>query len=109
LEEAVVHPIVLYCDLKVDPAREQAMLDHFRDRFRPTAAMFEGFIDVKMLRGVLQGAAPPEALGYRFQLTYENEDLRQAWVASSEHEAAWAGIEACLADKDFHVSLWDDV
>jgi hypothetical protein len=107
----VPHPIVLYCDLKVDPAREQEMLDHFDNRFRPAAAGFAGFIDLKMLRlrAVMQGPALQDGVAYRFQLTYESDALRQIWVSSPEHAELWPGIETCLADKSFHVSLWDDV
>ena len=102
--------IVLYCDLKVDPAREREMLDHFHSRFKPVGASFTGFIDVKMvrLRTLIQGAKLADGVNYRFQLTYESEDLRQIWVASPEHAEVWAGIETCLTDKSFHVSLWDD-
>jgi heme-degrading monooxygenase HmoA len=106
-----LHPIVLHCDLAVVPGREQQMLAHFHERFRPTAATFRGFIDLKMLklRSVMQGAALAEPVAYRFQLTFESEALRQLWVASSEHAEVWPGIEETLADKNFHVSLWDAV
>ena len=43
-------PIVLYCDLAVDPNREQEMLHHFHHDFKPAAEKFDGFIDLKMLR-----------------------------------------------------------
>jgi hypothetical protein len=103
--------IVLYCDLAVDPAREQEMLDHFHNRFRPAGARFKGFIDLKMLklRTLVQGDALLDAINYRFQLTYESEELRQIWVASAVHAELWPGIENCLTDKNFHVSVWDDV
>ena len=42
--------IVLYCDLKVDPKREQEMLDRYHNTFRPAAEKFDGYIDVKMLK-----------------------------------------------------------
>lgn len=104
-------PIVLYCDLKVDPAREKEMLDHFHKRFKPAGARFKGFIDLKMLklRAVIQGDPLPAAVNYRFQLTYESEELRQAWIKSSVHAELWPGIENTLIDKNFHVSLFDQV
>jgi len=34
-------PIVLYCDLATDPAREQEMLDHYHNDFKPAAEKFE--------------------------------------------------------------------
>jgi hypothetical protein len=107
---APVHPIVLYCDLEVDAAREREMLDHFHKRFKPVGAKHRGFIDLKMLklRSVIQGDKLPDHVNYRFQLTYENEELRQAWVKSADHAKYWPGIEDCLTDKNFHVSLFDD-
>ena len=89
-------PIVLYCDLAVDPRREQEMLDHFHRKFKPAAEKFDGFIDLKMvkLRTVIQGEpAPPPEINYRFQLTYESEDKRQFWIASDLHSRVWPLIE----------------
>jgi hypothetical protein len=104
-------PIVLYCDLIVDPKREQEMLDHFHQKFKPAGAKFRGFIDLKMLklRSIMQGAKLPEGVNYRFQLTYESEALRQLWIASKVHADLWPGIENTLLDKNFHVSLFDEV
>lgn len=104
-------PIVLYCDLKVDPAREQEMLTHFHEKFKPAGAKFKGFIDLKMLklRTLIQGDKLPDGVNYRFQLTYENEELRQIWIHSQVHADLWPGIENTLTDKNFHVSLFDEV
>ena len=104
-------PIVLYCDLIVDPKREREMLDHFHRRFKPAGAKFKGFIDLKMLklRQVIQGYKLPDGVKYRFQLTYANEELRQIWIASKVHAALWPGIENTLLDKNFHVALFDEV
>src|SRR5271169_4229180 len=68
-------PIVLYCDLAVDPKREQELLHHFHNDFKPAAEKFEGYIDLKMLklRKVIQGGpAPASNINYRFQLTYKS-------------------------------------
>src|SRR5690348_11268480 len=64
-------PIVLYCDLAIDPAREQEMLDRFHRDFKPAAEKYDGYIDVKMLkiRKVVDGGpAPAPGINYRFQL-----------------------------------------
>ena len=55
------NPIVLNCDLSVDPAREQEMLRNYHTIFKPAAEKFPGFIDLKMLklRTTYQGSAPP--------------------------------------------------
>ncbi|MDB5454678.1 MAG: hypothetical protein JWP92_263 [Caulobacter sp.] len=104
-------PIVLYCDLEVDPAREQEMLKHFHTKFKPAGAKFKGFIDLKILklRTHIQGYELPPAVNYRFQLTYENEELRQIWIASPTHAALWPGIENTLTNKNFQVLLFDSV
>lgn len=104
-------PIVLYCDLEVDPARETEMLEHFHNKFKPAGAKFKGFIDLKMLklRTHIQGYALPRGVNYRFQLTYESEELRQIWIASKVHADLWPGIENTLTNKDFQVVLFDVV
>jgi hypothetical protein len=107
-------PIVLYCDLAVDPARQQEMLRAFHTRFYPAAASFKGrgFIDLKMLkvRSVIQGGPPPgNGVNYRFQLTYESEQQRQVWVKSAIHQQVWPLIENTLLNKDYLVLLTESV
>ncbi|KTT74411.1 hypothetical protein [Sphingomonas endophytica] len=107
-------PIVLYCDLAVDPAREQEMLDAFHRHFLPAARSFRGrgFIDLKMLklRTVIQGRpAPPAGVNYRFQLTYESEAQRQQWIRSDVHERNWPLIERTVLNRDYLVLLTDAV
>lgn len=107
-------PIVLYCDLAIDPAREAEMLDHFHKRFRPAAESFRGrgFLDLKMLkiRSVIQGQpAPANGINYRFQLTYESEEQRQVWVQSDLHQRVWPLIENTVTNKDYLVLLTDAV
>ena len=105
-------PIVLYCDLKVDPKREQEMLDHYHRMFKPAAEEFDGFIDLKMLklRKVLHGGpAPQEGINYRFQLTFQSEEKRQIWIASEVHSRVWPLIENTLTDREYIVLLTDSV
>jgi hypothetical protein len=107
-------PIVLYCDLAVDPAREREMLDAFHNHFLPAAQSFRGrgFIDLKMLklRQVIQGRpAPADGINYRFQLTYESEAQRQLWIKSAVHERNWPLIENTVLNKDYLVLLTDAV
>lgn len=104
------NPIVLYVDLSVDPAKEQEMLHNFHTIFKPAAAKFPGYVDVKMckLRSAIQGA-PPSGVNYRFQLTYQSEELRQKWVASETHQKAWPTIENTLTSKNYVVLLFDSV
>ena len=104
------NPIVLHVDLSVDPAREQEMLRNFRTVVLPAASKFPGFIDLKMLklRSALQGTAPAGA-NYRFQLTYQSEELRQKWVASDVHQKVWPTIENTLRSKNYIVLLYDSM
>jgi hypothetical protein len=106
--QAPKSPIVLHCDLSVDSAKEQEMLRNFRTVFKPAAIKFPGYIDVKMLklRQAMQGSAPA-GVNYRFQLTYESEELRQKWVASDVHKKVWPTIENTLRSKDYTVLLFD--
>lgn len=104
--------IVLYCDLAVDPAREQEMLDAYHKQFKPTAEKHEGFVDLKMLKlsKVIQGGpAPTKNINYRFQLTYRSEALRQKWIASDDHQRVWPLIENTVTNKDYLVLLTESV
>jgi len=104
-------PIVLYCDLAIDPAREQEMLDAFHNHFKPIARKHAGYIDLKMvkLRKVIQGGpAPASSINYRFQLTYESEELRQKWIASADHRKYWPMVENTVTDKGYLVLLTEE-
>jgi len=102
------NPVVLHVDLSVDPAKEKEMLYNFHTIFKPAATKQPGYIDVKMckLRSSLQGTAPT-GLNYRFQLTYQSEELRRRWVASETHQKVWPTIENTLKSKDITVLLFD--
>ena len=104
------NPIVLQVDLAVDPAKEREMLHNFHTIFKPAATKFQGYVDVKMckLRSAIQGA-PPSGVNYRFQLTYQSEELRQKWVASETHQKVWPTIENTLRSKNYLVLLFDSV
>ena len=107
-QTAARNPIVLNCDLSVDPKREQEMLNNFHNIFKPAAEKFEGYIDVKILklRTVYTGSAPA-GMNYRFQLTYASEELRQKWIKSAIHQKVWPLIENTLSPKDYTTLLFD--
>ena len=90
---------------------EQEMLDHFHKVFAPIAAKHKGYIDLKMLKlsKHIQGPTLPKAINYRFQLTYESEALRLAWVTSADHDKVWPGIGNTLLDQNFQVYVFDNV
>jgi hypothetical protein len=100
--------IQVHVDLAIDSAKEQEMLDYFQNVFRPAARKFQGYIDVRMLkiRAVPVGTAPA-GINYRFAITYENEELRQKWVASDIHQEVWGGMEKMLSSPGYTVLLFD--
>jgi hypothetical protein len=103
--------IRLYVEMDVPPAREREMLAAFHDTFVPEAVKHEGYIRVKMLkrRSILQGTAPA-AHNYRFELEFENEELRKKWIASAEHQRVWPLVERTMTtQKDYPVVLYDEI
>ena len=103
--------IRLYVEMDVAPAREREMLDTFHNVFVPEAVKHAGYIRVKMLkrRTVLQGTAPPHH-NYRFELEFENEELRQKWIASAGHQRVWPQVERTMTTlKNYPVVLYDEV
>jgi antibiotic biosynthesis monooxygenase (ABM) superfamily enzyme len=104
------NPVVLYVDMQVDPAKEKEMVHNYHTIFKPAAAKFPGYIDLKIvkLRSALQGTAPA-GMNYRFQLTFQSEEMRQNWVASDVHKKTWPTIENTLASKNYTVLLCDAV
>jgi hypothetical protein len=108
--EKTGNPIVLYVDMQVDPAKEKEMLKNYHTVFKPAAVKFPGYIDLKIvkLRSALQGVAPA-GMNYRFQLTYQSEEMRQKWIASAVHQKVWPTIENTLVSKNYTVLLCDAV
>lgn len=102
------HPIVLLVDLAVDPAKEAESLKIFHNTFKPAAMKQPGYIDVRMckFRSALQGTAPA-GMNYRFELTFQSEELRQKWINSDTHKRVWPMMEATLKNKDYTVLLFD--
>jgi len=103
--------IRLYVEMDVAPAREREMLETFHNAFVPEAVKHQGYIRVKMLkrRTILQGTAPANH-NYRFELEFENEELRQQWIASAAHQRVWPPVERTMTTlKDYPVVLYDEV
>lgn len=102
--------IQIHVDLSVDPAKEAQMLRYFETDFKPAAARFEGYQDVKIvkLRKAFVGRAP-EGMNYRFVLRYETEELRQKWIASDIHQEVWGVIERMLLNHNCDILLFDEV
>jgi len=109
--QAQTKHIRLYVEMDVPADREQEMLDTFHNIFVPEAVQHEGYIRVKMLkrRSILMGTAPANH-NYRFELEFENEELRQQWIASAAHQRVWPPVEATMRNTtDYPVVLYDEV
>lgn len=101
-------PVQLHCDLAVDPAKEAEMVRYFETVYRPTGMKFKGYIDLRILRlhSVLLGSAPA-GMNYRFLITYETEELRQAWITSDEHQVVWPTLQSFLTQTEFNFLLFE--
>ena len=102
--------IRIYVEMDVDPAQEREMLDLFHNQFVPEAVKHEGYIRVMLLkrRTVFQGTVPPHH-NYRFELEFENEELRQRWFHSAGHQRVWPPLERFIkSTKDYPVTLYDE-
>lgn len=102
--------IRIYVEMDVPAEREREMLDAFHNVFVPEAVKHEGYIRVKLLkrRTILQGA-PPAQHNYRFELEFENEELRLKWFHSAGHQRVWPLVEkAIMSQKDYPVTLYDE-
>ena len=100
--------VQLHCDLAVDPAKAADAEHYFETVYRPAAMMFEGYIDLRLLKlhAVLAGQAPAGA-NYRFSITFETEELRLKWVASDVHQVVWPAFQSYLTSSDFDFLLFD--
>jgi hypothetical protein len=103
--------IRIYCEMDVPAEREREMLDAFHNVFVPEAVKHEGYVRVKLLkrRTILQGK-PPAHHNYRFELEFENEELRLKWFHSAGHQRVWPLVEKAIrSQKDYPVVLYDEV
>ena len=100
--------VQVHVEMAIDPAKEQEMVRYFQTVFRPAAMKFRGYVDVRMLKllAVPVGAVPA-GLNYRFSITYENEELRQKWVASEIHQDVWGAMEKMLSTPNYTVILFE--
>ena len=101
-------PIQLHADLAIDPSRETEALQYFESVYRPTAAAFEGYLDLRLLKlqSALVGSAPA-GINYRFSITFTSEALRQRWVASDPHQDVWGTLETFLTKREYDFLLFD--
>jgi heme-degrading monooxygenase HmoA len=103
-------PIMLHCDLFLNPAKEKDMLSIWHKTFRPAIIKQPGFVSVSLLklRKENQGKAPAGA-SYRLTISFKTEEERLTWVATDLHQKAWGQMEACLVGEKFNALLYDPV
>ena len=109
--QAQTKHIRLYVEMDIAPGREKEMLDTFHNTFVSEAVKHDGYIRVKLLkrRTIIQGTAPANH-NYRFELEFENEELRQKWIASAGHQRVWPLVEKTITtQKTYPVVLYDEV
>jgi heme-degrading monooxygenase HmoA len=105
LPAAAAPPIQLHLDLDVDPAREKKLVESFRKVFRPAISKQPGFVDVKLLK-LRKALAGPTPLPYRLLISFQTEEQRQTWVATSEHQRVWPAIEENLRGSKYTAMLY---
>lgn len=107
-QQSAKPPIQLHCDLSVAPANEKQVMRNFETVFRPAASKMPGYIDVRLLklRTAVAGKAPT-GVTYRFNLTFQSEELRQKWIATNVHQKVWPTIENLLSSKEYSCVLFD--
>ena len=100
--------IPLPVDLNVDPSKEKELLKNFASTFQPTIKKQPGFIEVKLmkLRTVAKGVGPVNT-NFRLLISFQNEDQRQKWVASDDHQIVWPSIEKTLRAEKLSAVLFD--
>ena len=100
--------VELHADLPVDLAKEAALVRYFETIYRPAAMKFPGYVALHLLRlrSTVAGTAPA-GLRYRFSITYETEELRQAWVASDVHAEVWGTLETFFTSHEYTFLLFE--
>ena len=103
-------PIMLHCDMFLNPAKEKEMLQVWHNTFKPAISKQPGFVSVALLklRKENQGKAPAGA-PYRLTISFKTEEERLTWVATDLHQKAWGAMEACLVGEKFNALLYDPV
>ena len=88
--------IQLHCDLQVAAGHESEIERVFMEIFSPVMARQEGFVEVKFLKLITSYKGNPEPWNYRLLIGFTTEELRQAWVASADHQVVWPQMEQHL-------------
>ena len=105
---AAKDPIQLHVDLDVVPTKQKDLAKAFHEVFKPTISRQPGFVEVKLLK--LKHAVigqPPANWNYRLLISFQTEEQRQTWVATSDHQRVWPEIEKHLRGAKSGALLYD--
>lgn len=108
MEAAPMTAIQLHVDLEVDPAKTKTLETTFKNTFEPVIRKQPGFVDVKLLRfkKAMVGNGPGK-FNYRLLISFQTEEHRLKWVASSEHQRVWPEMEKNLTGAKYVPWLYD--
>jgi heme-degrading monooxygenase HmoA len=98
--------IQLHCDLQVASGHEAEIERVFTEVFSPVMAQQKGFEEVKFLKLVTSYKGDPAPWNYRLLIGFETEELRQAWVASDDHQRVWPEMEKHLTGEQWQGWLY---
>jgi heme-degrading monooxygenase HmoA len=85
-------PMMLHVDLMVNPAQEAPLRETYVKVFRPTIRKQPGFVDVR-LQKFRVARAGENAAQYKLLISFQTEEQRQTWVASTDHDRVWPEME----------------
>ncbi len=85
------------------------MLETFHGAFAPAMRRQPGFVDVKLLKFRKPVAGePPTKANYKLIISFQTEQQRLQWVATSEHQRLWPKIEETLTGMKFNAMLYEE-
>lgn len=99
--------IQLHCDLHVAAGHETEIERVFTEIFSPVMARQEGFLEVKFLKLLTSYKGDPAPWNYRLIICFTTEELRQAWVATADHQQVWPHMERHLTGEQWQGWLYD--
>jgi heme-degrading monooxygenase HmoA len=89
--------ITLQIYLTAYEGKEKELENAYLNFFRPAIKKQEGYKNIVMLKDDSQMRT------YELNLFFETEALRQKWVASDDHQAAWPKIAACCSNASWYL------
>ncbi|WP_026462192.1 cupin domain-containing protein [Adhaeribacter aquaticus] len=86
--------MVLQMDFKVPKQESEAFEKMYRSVYVPAMLVQQGYLGSKLLRLYPENIskeiqAEPTTYNYQIQISFDTEENRRKWVASSQHQIAW--------------------